>query len=241
MKSKNKTLVTVDLEYDFETDQTRSIAEIVPKLLDLFDKHKIRATFFVLGEIVEKFPKLIKKIAKKHEIASHGYTHVRLNKLNDKELWFQVSKSKKVIENLGIKCRGFRAPYFLTDDRLFKMLEKVGYEYDSSLTNSFFPGRYFHISSINRKFKIRDRGLIERPVPSWTFLKFPPAGFSYYTFFYPFSKFFKIPYMIYLHPCKFLNKWPKNNINYIIRIVYGRNKGKKAWKIFNELISKSNF
>ncbi len=229
-----KTWITIDLEYDFETDQTRSLTKVIPKLLKLLDENKIRATFFVLGEIVEKFPKLIKQIAKNHEIGSHGYTHIKFNKLTDKELWFQVNQSKKVIEKLGITCKGFRAPYFLIHPKLFKMLEKAGYEYDSSLTNSFFPGRYSHLSTKENKFKINNTKLMEYPVPSWTRFRFPPAGFSYYTFFYPISRLsiFEMPYMIYLHPCKFLDKWPKNKINFIVETVYKRNKGKKDYKKF---------
>ena len=243
---KQKTWVTIDLEYDFETDQTRSVHEVVPRLLDLFDKLDIRATFFVLGEIAEKYPKLIKKIGKKHDIGSHGYTHTRLDKLSDDELWFQVSKSKKVIEKLGVKCKGFRAPYFITHPKLFYMLEKAGYEYDSSLQCSYFPGRYNNLLLKEKKFEIKgnkcngkkEKKLIEYPVPNWTMFKFPPAGFSNYRLFYPISKLFRMPYMIYLHPCEFLDNSQSGVKSFFVKMVYKRNKGDKAWSLFKDLVRK---
>ncbi len=237
----NQTWITVDLEYDFETDQTRAITEIVPKFLDLFDELGIKATFFVLGEIVEKFPKLIKKISKKHEIASHGYNHVRLDRLSSSELWYQVNESKKIIESLGVKCKGFRAPFFVIHPRLFKMLGKAGYEYDSSLQCSFFPGRYNNLLLSEKKFRLKSyqfgkNVLIEYPVPNWTMLRFPSAGFSYYRLFYPVSYFFKKPYMIYLHPCEFLDKGNVGVKSWVVKKMYRRNQGEKAWKILKNLL-----
>lgn len=45
-------------------------------LLDMFAKHKVKSTFFVLGWVAERYPELIKEIhAQGHEVASHGYAH----------------------------------------------------------------------------------------------------------------------------------------------------------------------
>lgn len=236
MRSEIPAWATIDLEYDFETDQTRSITEILPKLLKVLDSCRIRATFFVLGEIAEKFPAVIKKIAKKHEIASHGYSHVRLDKLDDAELWAQVSKSKNAIEKLGIKCKGFRAPYFVTHPKLFAMLDKAGYEWDSSLQCSYFPGRYNHLLLKEKEFKIPGTKLTEYPVPNWTIFKFPPAGFSYYRLFYPVSKLFRAPYMIYLHPCEFLDDSDVGIKSFFVKKLYNTNKGKQVWAILQKVI-----
>src|SRR5689334_7392020 len=46
------------------------------RLLDLFDEHHVRATFFVLGWVAERHPSLVRTIASRgHELASHGYAH----------------------------------------------------------------------------------------------------------------------------------------------------------------------
>ena len=103
-------ILTIDLEYDFESKEDKSLKVIVPKLLDYFSENNITATFFVIGEIAEKYPKLVKKISKSHEVASHGYDH---SYINENSLDYQLRKSKLAIEKLGIKCKGFRAPYFM--------------------------------------------------------------------------------------------------------------------------------
>ena len=46
------------------------------RLLDLFDEHRVHATFFVLGWVAERIPALVRDIAARgHEIASHGFGH----------------------------------------------------------------------------------------------------------------------------------------------------------------------
>ena len=54
-------------------------------LLELFDKHNVRATFFILGWVADRFPRLINQIALQgHEIACHSFRHIMVNKV-DKE------------------------------------------------------------------------------------------------------------------------------------------------------------
>jgi peptidoglycan/xylan/chitin deacetylase (PgdA/CDA1 family) len=229
-------ILTVDLEYDFETYNDKNLTFVVPQLLDFFDAHGMTATFFVLGEIAEKYPELVRRIAKKHEIASHGYRHIYYDKLTLEEIDAQLSQSKRAIERLGVACKGFRVPYFIAPKSLYSLLKKNHYKYDSSLS-TFFPGRY---SNLFAKTKPHwTRGVLELPVPNWLW-KFPPAGFSYYRFFYPLSKLFRTPYMIYLHPCEFLDHQPTNCINPLIKWVYNRNHGAKAWRLFRNLVGNSN-
>lgn len=224
-------ILTVDLEYDFESENTESL-KLIPKMLDYFSENNVTATFFTLGEIAEQYPNLVRKISRNHEIASHGYNH---SYLNNKNLDFQLRKSKRAIELLGVDCKGFRAPYFMCPKNFFKSLKENGYKYDSSIS-SFFPGRYSNLLVSNKPYRC---SIIELPVPNFLF-KFPPAGLSYYKTFYPISKLFKIPYMFYLHPCEFLSSQPKNNINSLINALYSRNQGYKAWKIFTSIICDSN-
>lgn len=227
-----KRVMTVDLEYDFETNSVESL-KLLPKLLDFFDDNGVRATFFVLGSLAERYPDVVDMIKDKHEIAGHGYSHKRLNLLTDKELQFEVQKTKKI---LGKKCVGFRAPYYMFDNRLFSLLKKNGYEYDSSLS-TFFPGRYFHPFA-KTKPHVHD-GINELPVPNFI-PKLLPAGLSYYRLMFPFSRILKIPYMLYLHPCEFLKKGMSKNIGFFVRQIYGVNRGAKAWDIFEEVVRNSN-
>ena len=78
-----KNMMSVDLE-DFYCDLPFSkwknyegrVVDNTQKILDLFEKYDVKATFFTLGFIAEKYPELIEEIQSKgHEIASHGYQH----------------------------------------------------------------------------------------------------------------------------------------------------------------------
>ncbi len=227
--------MTVDVEYDYETEKSDSVPLIVPRLLDYFRKKKITATFFVLGKIAEKYPAIVKDVAKEHEVASHCYDHVALSSLSIPEQENQLRKGKKAIEDLGIECNGVRAPYYMIEKNHFTLVKKVGFRYDSSIS-TFFPGRYAHMPQ-SKPF-IREM-VVEIPVPNWLPF-FPPAGLSYYRFFYPLSKAFQLPSMIYLHPCEFMDAPITKELPRIIRNAYARNQGEKAWKIFTDLIERSD-
>jgi len=141
---KNKNIMSVDLE-DFFCDlpfeswsqyESRVLAN-TNKILDLFEKYQVKATFFTLGYIAEKFPDLIKKIDKKgHEIASHSYSHLDIRKATEKEFENDIKKSTEILEKItGKKVLGFRAPYFSIDKKSFwamKILSKY-FKYDSSI------------------------------------------------------------------------------------------------------------
>jgi len=227
-------ILTLDLEYDFETSNLDNL-KFIPKILDFFDEHKVRATFFVLGELVKENEDLIKEISKKHEIASHSFSHKRLNKLNIVELEEEIKKSKEAFKEININVKGFRAPYFITNKNLWNLLKKYGFEYDSSIAN-FFPGRYYNFFIKNKPYKIND--IIELPVPN---LISPfPNGLSYYRLLYPFSKMLRKRYMFYFHPCEFLGKMKTDEINFIVKSLYKRNL-KKSWSIFEEIIKKEKW
>ena len=141
---KNKNIMSVDLE-DFFCDlpfeswskYESRVLKNTNKILDLFEKYQIKATFFTLGYIAEKFPDLIKKIDDKgHEIASHSYSHLDIRKTTEKDFENDIVKSIKILEEIiGKKVLGFRAPYFSIDKKSFwamKILSKY-FKYDSSI------------------------------------------------------------------------------------------------------------
>jgi peptidoglycan-N-acetylglucosamine deacetylase len=229
-----KVILTVDLETDWETDETEAVEYMLPKFLNYLKKRKAKATFFIVGELAEKFPKQIKQIIKDgHEIASHGLTHRNLKTLTFDELEKEVSQSKKILEKLGAKVKGFRAPRGEAPTELYAVLKKYGYYYSSSVIASWFPGRY---NKLDRpKPHIISNKLIELPIPHFSKFKIP-AGLSYNRLFYPLLKksFSKEPYMIYLHLHEFLKKPLSNKIPPYIQIASIRNRGDRAWKIFKE-------
>lgn len=110
----------------------------VHNILQLFDEHDVRATFFTLGWVGQRYPQLLRSIvAAGHELASHGQNHVRVGHQLPEEFRADVRDSKKLLEDLsGVPIRGYRAASFsIGRDTLwaFNILAEEGYAYSSSI------------------------------------------------------------------------------------------------------------
>lgn len=108
------------------------------RLVELFDARGAHATFFFLGEVAERFPSLVRRVAHAgHEIASHGYHHLRLSQLLSHEFRADVQRSIRVLEDItGRAVGGYRAPCFSIKAGVrwpLDVLQDLGVTYDSSL------------------------------------------------------------------------------------------------------------
>lgn len=142
---------TVDVEDYFQvTGFERQIARrdwdsfecrVVPstrKILDLLEKKNVRGTFFVLGWVAQKFPRLVREIvAAGHELASHSYWHRLVYSLTPDEFRQDLRDSKAAIEDAaGVEVKAFRAPSFSITAKSWWALEVLveeGFIVDSSL------------------------------------------------------------------------------------------------------------
>ena len=129
---------------------------------------------------------------------------------------------------------------------LGRLLAKHKFRYDSSIS-TFFPGRYAHVTAPLRPYRAspdslakKGNGIMELPIPNLTKFGMPPSALSYYRLLYPLSKSFRIPYLFYLHPCEFLETPIPGNISFLVRKMYGKNQGRKAWQIFTGLIARAD-
>jgi len=114
------------------------IRQNTERVLALFERHKCRATFFVLGWVAEREPSLIRQVADAgHEIACHSYFHYRVNTLTPEQFREDLRRARGVIEDAaGVKVLGFRAPTFsIVKESLWALdiLAEEGFEYDSSI------------------------------------------------------------------------------------------------------------
>jgi polysaccharide deacetylase family protein (PEP-CTERM system associated) len=148
--------MSVDVEEYFHASALERVApreqwqtlptRVVPTtrtLLELFASRRVRATFFVLGWVADRYPDLVRDIAAGgHEIASHGYWHQIVYSLTPDEFRADVRRSKDVLEQLvGAPVTGYRAPSFsITRKSLWALdvLIEEGYAYDASI----FPVRH---------------------------------------------------------------------------------------------------
>ena len=155
-KDKMVHALTVDVEdainqamrnfFGQEMEPTHRVCNNTRRLLELFAEFDARATFFILGEVAESHPELIREIAAQgHELGIHGYSHARYTRLSRAEVQEEISRAKKLVEDVsGMEVIGHRAPEFsINRDNIWVLdiLVDAGIHYDSSI----FPaesGRY---------------------------------------------------------------------------------------------------
>ncbi|MBI2045143.1 polysaccharide deacetylase family protein [Candidatus Pacearchaeota archaeon] len=221
---------------DPSNDNTSYSLDGNEKLLKILDNNKVMATFFVTGFFAEKEGEQIRKIAKKHEIACHGYNHFyrgneNLNLLND------ISKAKKILEKtIKRGIIGFRAPQVQFSKELIKILEKLNFKYDSSIHSAWLPGFYNHRDKPLKPFKIGK--ILEIPASassklrlpfSWIFIRNLPLIYSVNIV----KRLLKngiIP-VIYLHSWEFYPVKNKSVAGYITR-----NTGDKFCRKFDKFL-----
>ncbi|MEO8204589.1 MAG: polysaccharide deacetylase family protein [Chthoniobacterales bacterium] len=99
-------------------------AKLTPQLLDLLKEHNIKATFFVLGQMVEQNPDILRRAAAEgHEIASHTWDHKALNRISAEAVASELSRTTQIItEVTGKKPTLMRPPYGATNPALNKRI-----------------------------------------------------------------------------------------------------------------------
>lgn len=110
----------------------------VERILGLFAEHGVKATFFTLGWVAERHPQMVRRIvAEGHELASHGWEHIRVNTQQPEAFRADVTRTKALLEDLGgVAVNGYRAAsYSIGRDNLWALdvLADAGYRYSSSI------------------------------------------------------------------------------------------------------------
>jgi polysaccharide deacetylase family protein (PEP-CTERM system associated) len=108
------------------------------RLLDLFERAGVQATFFTLGWVAERHPGLIRRIlAGGHELASHGFGHAQVHTLGEAGFRADVRRARRILEDIGgVAVRGYRAPTFSIGMRTpwaWDVLADEGHTYSSSV------------------------------------------------------------------------------------------------------------
>jgi polysaccharide deacetylase family protein (PEP-CTERM system associated) len=125
-----------------ERDDWNSLADRVERnvhaILDMFDEAQVKATFFALGWVAQRHGGLMHEIVVRgHELASHGWDHGRVFRMERKAFAEDIARARKVLEDAaGVRVVGYRAPSFSIDRRTpwaFMELAEQGYAYSSSV------------------------------------------------------------------------------------------------------------
>lgn len=164
------------------------------KIFELLERYQVKATFFVLGWVAEKYPQLIKALSSAgHELASHGYSHEKVYHLTPAQFREEIKTTKKTIEDLSGKLLvAYRAPFFsITEKSLWalEILAEEGHTIDCSIS-PIKTWRYGIKNCPDEIFNITEPNIIEFPVSSFNFFsKRWAVGGAYFRLFpYVFTK-----------------------------------------------------
>ncbi|WP_412535870.1 XrtA system polysaccharide deacetylase [Marinobacter sp. MIT932201] len=230
MKERIENALTIDVEDYF---QVAALAEAVryddwdsmeyrveantDQILALFEEADVKATFFTLGWVAERSPKLVKRIADAgHEVASHGYSHQLIYNQTPDVFREETRRSKAILEEiLGRAVTGYRAAsYSITNQSRWALdiLAEEGFIWDSSIfpvrhDRYGMPGtpRWPHRLTTDKGYELAEFPLSTLKLPGYTL---PIAGGGYFRLFpYWFSDWGLgsinrqgQPFVFYLHP-----------------------------------------
>ena len=198
-------------------DFPHHVVDNTSRLLDLLAEHNVLGTFFVLGWVAERYPRLVERIAAAgHELASHSYWHRLVYELTPDEFREDLRRSKRAIEDAaGQLVEGYRAPSFSITEKSVWALEVLceeGFTWDSSI----FPIVHDRYGIPGAK-----TGIHEIETAAGSIVEFPPSVrkigplnlpvsgggyFRLYPYFFSASSFRRInkrsgrPFMFYVHP-----------------------------------------
>jgi polysaccharide deacetylase family protein (PEP-CTERM system associated) len=146
-----RNIISVDVEEYFHPtelakcvrpDQWTKLPSLVEpetrRVLDMFDRHQVKGTFFVLGWVAHRYPGLVREIASRgHEIACHSFSHRLVYDLTPAEFREDTRRAVGAIQDAcGVIPRAYRAPsYSITQASLWalEVLAELGFTHDSSI------------------------------------------------------------------------------------------------------------
>ena len=253
MKEPIQNALTIDVEDYF---QVAALAEAVryddwssmeyrveantDRILALFERAGVKATFFTLGWVAERSPELVKRIAAQgHEVASHGYSHQLIYNQTPDVFKEETRRSKAILEDiLGAPVTGYRAAsYSITNQSRWALdiLAEQGFTWDSSIfpvhhDRYGMPGtpRWPHRLTTDKGYELAEFPLSTFKLPGYTL---PIAGGGFFRLFpYWFSRYGLgsinregRPFVFYLHPWEVDPGQPRLDVKWFSRFRHYNN------------------
>ena len=230
-------MVTVDVEPDWGIRGCQAIRDVLPRLSDLFRRRNVRATFFVVAELLESCADLFREAFSGHEVASHGLTHRILAGLGEEEVAFELAESRRRLEAAFDRpVVGFRAPFLRTPPEWFRRLKAAGYEYDSS-RGAVSPSPR---NARPKSWRVtREDGIAEIPAAAlrtgWI-----PFSLTYLRLLAPLGEWLVSPRapMIYLHLHELAEPSLARVLPWRLRLALRRNAGAAAWPMLDRTLAR---
>ncbi len=233
--------ISVDVEDYFHTE---AMSQAVPRgdwegmpsrverntglVLDCFARRGVKATFFFLGWVAERFPALVRRaVAEGHEVACHSYWHCAVFRLSPDEFREDTLRAKSIIEHHAQEpVVGYRAPSFSITPQAawaFDILGEMGFLYDSSV-HPIRHDFYSNHSAERVPNIISPGGLVEFPIATWRVWNVNvPVGGGAYLRVFPYAitkrgisamnKSEGIPAVTYFHPWEIDPEQPRLRVS----------------------------
>ena len=238
---------------DWDRCESR-VVQNTRRLLDLFEKYKVKATFFVLGWIADRFPSLISEICTRgHEIASHGYSHSLLTEMSPDLFREDLSRALATTRSISHQqVVGFRAPSFSITPKTtwaFDILVQNGILYDSSVFPIGFHPDYGMPDAPLSVYRINE-SVMEFPLSCAVVFdrKIPCSGGGYFRILpYRVSRqlFHRIndtqrPFVFYVHPWEIDPGQPRIRLPFVKKFRHYHNL-EKTFDRMDRLLSEFRF
>lgn len=113
----------------------------LPHLLEVLDRHRLQATFFIPGQVAKRYPDAVRAIASRgHEIGCHGNYHEILAHLNAEEQRNVLGEARNILEDItGCAPVGFRMPEGEITEETLSIAKSLGFIYSSSMSDDDIP------------------------------------------------------------------------------------------------------
>ncbi len=121
-----------------DIEPTETVVKDTERILEILAARNVKATFFVVGKVAEKYPSLVRRIADAgHELGIHGFSHKQIFRLTEDEFRSDIKKAKAILEDsASAEAAGYRAPAFSMLPQTkwaLRILAEEGFKYDSSI------------------------------------------------------------------------------------------------------------
>jgi polysaccharide deacetylase family protein (PEP-CTERM system associated) len=161
------------------------VEQNIDRILALLSDTNVKATFFTLGWIAERYPELVRRVSQSgHELASHGFSHQRATDQGRDEFLADIRLAKAILEDIsGHAVNGYRAPSFSvgpSNPWASECIGEAGYRYSSSV----YPIRHDHygVPDAPRFAHESSAGVLELPVATVRMFRanWPAGGGGYF-------------------------------------------------------------
>lgn len=229
----------------------------VDATLNLLSQAGVKATFFTLGWIGEKFPTLIQRLAEEgHEIASAGFLARAVHEMSPEQFREDIRRARLALQSAsGRAVLGYRCAYRYIRPKekwALPILLEEGYSYDASCCPPILGRDTFQLHKGLRKIKTSSGTIHEFPISTKSLfgLRLPISGGNYLrqfphrmmiNFFEDWLRHRNAPFILYFHPWELDEEQPEiRAIGPISRILQYRNLGKMR-SMLPEYFQRTNF